>query len=189
MSSSDSDDLYVIGPRAGYAPQVGTLVAELENARHYLRGALRGIEVATLHARPRPVRNTVAELAAHLVAAEALMRAITFEGRMLDAEREAEALAALRFEAEQPGDRDVAWYERALAESRAATLEGVRVRDDAWLDRPATFFGRPANVRYYWLHYLQDEARHTGQIVLIRKYLAPTPEPDLDPYAPPDAGG
>lgn len=183
---SASHDLYRIGPRDGYAPRVGTVVAELENARHYLRGALRGIGPATLHARPQALRNSVAELAAHLVAAEALMRAITFEGRMLDAEREADVLAALRFEVAQPGDRDLAWYERALTASRAATLDGLRERDDAWLDTPTTFFGRPANVRYYWLHYLQDEARHTGQIVLIRKYLVPNPEPDLQPYGPPD---
>jgi uncharacterized damage-inducible protein DinB len=181
-----SDDLFVIGPRAGYAPRVGTLASQLENARHYLRGAVRGLGTAALHARPAPARNAVAEILAHLVAAEALMRAITLEDRMLDPEREPEHVAALRFTAPQAPDRDLGAYLRDLASSREATLAGLRARDDAWLDAPKTFFGRPANVHYYWLHYLQDEARHTGQITLIRKYLLPTPEPGIDPYAPDD---
>ena len=178
-----SDDLFLIGPRDGYAPRVGTLASQLENARHYLRGALRGLDAAALHARPAPARNTVGEIVAHLVAAEAMFRAITFEDRMLDPEREAEHVAAMRFAAPQDPGRDLAGYLRALAASRDATLAGLRARDDAWLDTPKTFFGRPANVHYYWLHYLQDEARHTGQITLIRRYLLPTPEPGLNPYA------
>lgn len=178
-----SDDLFVIGPRDGYGPRVGTLASQLATARHYLRGAVRGLDAAALHARPAPARNAVAEILAHLLAAEALMRAITFEDRMLEPDREAEHVAALRFEAPQDPDRDLAWYLRALASSREATLAGLRARDDAWLHAPKTFFGRPANVHYYWLHYLQDEARHTGQITLIRKYLLPTPEPELNPYA------
>lgn len=144
---------------------------------------MRGLDTAVLHARPAPARNAVAEILAHLLAAEAMFRAITFEDRMLDPEREAEQIAALRFAAPQDPDRDVAEFLRALASSREATLAGLRARDDAWLGAPKTFFGRPANVHYYWLHFLQDEARHTGQITLIRKYLLPTPEPELNPYA------
>mgnify|MGYP006306325213 CR=1 FL=1 len=182
----ESDELFLIGRRSGYTACVGVLVSELENARHYLLGALRGIDHEALHARPDSVPNSVAQIVSHLVAAEALMRAITFEGRMLDAERDPAALAALRFEVEPPDDHGPAAYRDDLAASRATTLAGLRERDDAWLEGSTTFRGRPANRRYYWLHYLQDEARHTGQITLIRKYLLPLPEPDLDPYLPPE---
>jgi hypothetical protein len=58
----------------------------------------------------------------------------------------------------------------------------MRARDGSWLRETRTFAGRPANMHYYWLHYLQDEARHTGQIILLRKHLIPGADPEFDPY-------
>lgn len=51
------------------------------------------------------------------------------------------------------------------------------------LDAPKTVVVRPVNVHDDWLHFLQDEARHTGRITPIREERLSTPEPEPNPYA------
>jgi hypothetical protein len=58
----------------------------------------------------------------------------------------------------------------------------MKARDDASLEKSRTFSGHPANIHYFWFHYLQDEVRHTGQISLIRKHLLPSSDASFDPY-------
>ena len=52
-----------------------------------------------------------------------------------------------------------------------------------WLASPRSFFGMAANNHYYWTHFLLDESRHTGQIILIRKYLLDASDAEFQPYA------
>jgi hypothetical protein len=93
-----------------------------------------------------------------------------------------EVLQAFRFEGDPLRGGDIVVYHDALRTAREKTLEDFVSVDDDWLDQPRTFAGHPANRHFYWLHLLQDEARHTGQIVLMRKYLLPNPNPDFAAY-------
>ena len=43
-------DLFVIGTREGFAPRVGVLVSQLQNARHYLLRAVRDLPAQALDA-------------------------------------------------------------------------------------------------------------------------------------------
>lgn len=178
------DDLFLIGEREGYSPKVGVLVSMLANSRHYLLRAVRDLTPEQLDAPPQGAINSVGALLAHLDAAENLFQRITFENRRFDEAEAARYNPAFRFE---PGPhsrgRTLESYLHDLAETRARTLAALKQRDDAWLQEPKTFSGQPANVHYYWFHYLQDEVRHTGQISLIRKHLIPGASPDFNPYA------
>jgi uncharacterized damage-inducible protein DinB len=177
------DDLFVIGEREGYAPEIGILVGMLQNARHYLVSAARGLRTEDLDARPGTAVNTIGSILAHLDAVENLFQRLTFEGRRFDPEESARYRAAFELEAsDRPRGRALSSYLDALRETRERTLAGMRGRDDGWLREPKTFAGRPANLHYFWLHLLQDEARHTGQIILIRKHLMPGADPRFDPY-------
>lgn len=40
-----------------------------------------------------------------------------------------------------------------------------------------------ALLSYYWLHFLMDEARHGGQIILLRKHLLTGADAAFDPFA------
>jgi hypothetical protein len=181
----DTTDDFLITSREGYAPRVGLLVAELASSRHYLLRASRELTPALLDAAPGTARNTMGALLAHLDAAENMFQRITFESRMFNDEEKARYGQYFEFEGGvRSRGRTIEAYHADLAETRERTLAGLRSRDDAWLDTPRTFMKQPSNTFYYWLHYLMDEARHTGQIILVRKHLVAGADPDFEPYRP-----
>lgn len=183
MEPDIAPDLFVLGPRAGFAPAVGTLASQLEVARHYLRRATRDLTPAQLDAVPAGAANPVGAVLRHLVAAERFFQVMTFEGRGFDEAEKARWWPDFAFEdARRPRGATIGSLHEALATSRAHTLAGLRARDDAWLAEPRTFFGRPANVLYYWTHFLLDEARHTGQVIVARKHGLPDADPAFQAY-------
>jgi hypothetical protein len=176
---------FLVTPREGFTPRIGLLAAELESSRHYLLRASRELTVAQLDAAPGTARNTMGELLAHVDAAENLFQRITFEDRMFNDEEKARYSAVFEFAFDsggRPRGRTIESCHAQLAETRARTLEGLRRQDDAWLDTPRTFSKQPSNTFYYWLHLLMDEARHTGQLILIRKHLVDGADPAFMPY-------
>jgi hypothetical protein len=181
MSAESS--VFLIGTREGYDTRIGTLVSQLTNTRHFLLRASRGLSVEQLDARPGPARNTIGTLLAHLNAAESMFQRITFEGRLFNEEESARFSPYFEFKGgERSHGRPLADYHAELAETRARTLAEMKRREDSWLDGPKTFQGQPSNVLYYWFHYIQDEARHTGQIILIRKHLMEGADPEFQPF-------
>lgn len=172
---------FLIAPAAHEEPLMGTLLAMMRNVRHYLHTATRGLDAAALDAVPDPVRNGIGDLLAHLAAAETMICNITVHGRRF-ADDEADFEAAFRFERNPLAGREVAAYHEHLAAVRARTLEALAAKDDAWLLEPRTFFGQASNNLYYLFHMIQDEARHTGQIILLRKHVIAGADPDFQPY-------
>jgi len=178
-------DAFLLRSRAGYPPRIGVLVSQLQNSRHYLLRASRDLDAASLDAQPRGIKNTVGHLLAHLDAAENMFQRITFEGRRFNEEESVRYKPYFEFEGgDRSHGRALSAYLRDLQETRTRTLDGLRQREDAWLDTPKTFMKQPSNILYYWFHYILDEARHTGQIILIRKYLVPSADPEFEPYVP-----
>jgi uncharacterized damage-inducible protein DinB len=174
---------FVLGARDGFAPAVGSLVSQLEITRHYLLRATRELTAEQLDAVPAGAVNPIGAVLRHLVAAERMFQVMTFEGRGFDEAEKGRWWPDFTFEdTARPRGEGVEAHHAALAEARAATLAGMRARDDAWLARPATFFGRPCNVLYYWTHFLLDEARHTGQVIVARKHGLPDADPGFAPY-------
>jgi uncharacterized damage-inducible protein DinB len=180
-----ADDTFVIGERSGYTPRIGLLVSELQNARHYLLRATRELSVAELDAKPGAAKNSIGAILAHLDAAENMFQRILFEGRRFNEEEMPLYNPPFEFEGgDRTHGRDIDSYHRDLDETRVRTLAGLRQHDDAWLDTPKTFMKQPSNIFYYWFHYIQDEARHTGQVILIRKHLMVGADPGFEPYRP-----
>ena len=173
---------FLIAPTAHPEPLMGTLLAMMRSVRHYLRTATRELGARELDAVAPDTRNSIGALLAHLAAAEVMIVNITAHGRQF-ADDEADFAAAFRFERNPLEGGDVARYHEHLAEVRARTLGVLAERDDAWLLAEKTFFGQPSNNLYYLFHLLQDEARHTGQIILLRKRLLPDADPSFHPYA------
>ncbi|MFC5596158.1 DinB family protein [Deinococcus cellulosilyticus] len=180
---TELDRFFIIQEQDGYTPKIGLLVSMLQNSRHYLLRAVRDLSQAELDARPLGAVNTIASLLAHLNAAETMFQRMTFEGRRF-APDEIQLQTDFRLEnSDQTRNQPLEVYLQALAETRTRTLQGMKAREDAWLETETTFFGQPANWHYYWFHYLQDEVRHTGQITLIRKHLIPEAQKDFNPYS------
>jgi len=172
---------FFVGPREGRAPHLEALQGALTSSRHFLLSAARGMDAAALAARPTHGGNTVGQLLVHVAAAERLFQRITRDGSRFGDEDAAFA-RAFRFEGDPLVGQGIEAYQRHLAEVRAETEALFTARDDAWLTEPRTFAGRPSTTHYYWLHLLMDEARHTGQVILLRKYLLPGADGAFDAY-------
>jgi uncharacterized damage-inducible protein DinB len=171
-----------VGPMRGRAPQLEALTTMLTSTRRFTTSAVRGLDADTLAALPPYAGNSIGTLLVHLAAAERLIHNITGRGERFG-DHEAAFARAFRFEEDPLRGRALEAYLDHLAEVRTGTLALLANRDDAWLATPRTFGGRPSTTHYYWHHLILDEARHTGQIVLLRKYLLPGAEPAFDPYA------
>lgn len=172
---------FYVGPTHGQNPLLEALRRALASGRHFLHGAVRDLEAETLTAPPPWGGNTIGQLLLHVAAAERLMQRVTGEGALFG-EADAGFARAFRFEGDPLAGRGVDAYLAHLAEVRAASDALFVARDDAWLAEPRTFVRRPSTNHYYWIHLLMDEARHVGQIILLRKYLLPAADAAFDPY-------
>ena len=151
-----ADDVFVIGTRGGYEGEVGVMASMLQNARQYLLSAVRGLDTASLDARPAPAVNTIGSILAHLAAAEVMIGLRAFENRRPTEEEKRVHGPAFQFEdSSRPAGRPLDSYLDVLRTTRETTLQRMRGRPDSWLQESRVFAGRPANVHYFLLHYLQ----------------------------------
>ena len=177
-------DLFVLGDREGFSPRLGTLVSQLNVSREYLYVISRDLTIDALDAKPLGGKNTIGMLLAHLNAAENMFQRITFEDRRFDDEEQAQYGGPFGFELSTKNtERELESYFADLIRTRNHTLAELKKRGDDFLEIEKSFFGKPANVHYYWFHYLLDETRHAGQIVLLRKHLIASANADFEPYS------
>jgi hypothetical protein len=187
IQASDSS-LNVLGPRTGYAPQVGTFVSILTWMRD-ANGVIRATEKLTTADLDHLIdsnANTIGALMLHLAATETYYQLNTFDGKKWDTwpdsvKKQWDAAMNLGDAGRKTikgHDRD--YYLNILRETRVKTLAEFAKRDDAWLmavdkDWP---WG-PTNNYCKWFHVCEHEAHHTGQIAFLRKRL-PGAKPDAD---------
>jgi uncharacterized damage-inducible protein DinB len=177
--ASDSN-LNILGPKPGYAPQVGTFVSMLTWMREEngVIRATKGLTKADLDYLVDRNANTIGALMLHLAATETYYQLNTFEGKKWDTWPDpvkqqwdpAMNLGDAGRKTIKGNDRD--YYLHVLQETRAKSLAEFSKRDDAWLmavdkDWP---WG-PTNNYCKWFHVCEHEAHHTGQIAFLRKRL------------------
>jgi hypothetical protein len=185
--ASDSN-LNVLGPRPGYAPQLGTFVSLLTWMREAngVISATKRLTTADLDYLIDPKANTIGALMLHLAATETYYQLNTFEGEKWDTWPDsvkqqwdaAMNLGDAGRKAIKGHDRD--YYLNILQQVRAKSLAEFGKRDDAWLmavdkDWP---WG-PTDNYCKWFHVCEHEAHHTGQIAFLRKRL-PGAKPDTE---------
>jgi uncharacterized damage-inducible protein DinB len=180
LAQASDSGLNILGPKPGYAPQVGTLVSLLTWMRE-ANGAIsasKGLSQADLDYLLDAKANTIGALLLHLAATETYYQLNTFNGMKWGSWPDT---AKQKWDpASQLGDlgrktikgHDLNYYLDALKETRAKSLAEFTKRDDAWLmavdkDWP---WG-PTNNFCKWFHVCEHEAHHTGQIALLRKRL------------------
>ena len=185
--ASDSN-LNIIGPKAGYAPQVGTFVSMLTWMREAngVISATKNLTAADLDYLIDPNANTIGALMLHLAATETYYQLNTFEGKKWNTW--SDSVKQQWDPAMGLGDagrktikgHDLNYYLKILEETRAKSLAEFRKRDDAWLlavdkDWP---WG-PTNNYCKWFHVCEHESHHSGQIAFLRKRL-PGAKPDSE---------
>jgi hypothetical protein len=177
--ASDSN-LNTIGPKSGYAPQVGTFVSMLTWMREAngVISATKKLTAADLDYLIDPNANTIGALMLHLAATETYYQLNTFEGKKWNTWPDSvkqqwdPAMGLGDAGRKTIKGHDLDYYLKILEETRAKSLAEFRKRDDAWLmaidkDWP---WG-PTNNYCKWFHVCEHEAHHTGQIAFLRKRL------------------
>jgi len=185
--ASDSN-LNIIGPKSGYAPQVGAFVSMLTWMRegNGVINATKNLTVSDLDYLIDRNANTIGALMLHLAATETYYQLHTFEGKKWgiwpDSVKQQWDPAMNLGDAGRKTIKghDLDYYLKILQETRAKSLAEFHKRDDAWLmavdkDWP---WG-PTNNYCKWFHVCEHEAHHTGQIAFLRKRL-PGAKPDAE---------
>jgi len=163
---------YIIEPVKGFTPQIGTLVAMLNNMTARVEAQVRNMDRKSIDYLPDENANSIGTLVMHLAAVEANYQVYTFENRDFnEAEKEKwqDAMdlgdkARKRFKG-----KDISYYLDQLHEVRKKTIEELRKRNDEWLLEVKP--GSDSNFYYAWFHVMEHQSSHLGQIRLIQKRL------------------
>jgi hypothetical protein len=185
--AADSN-LNILGPRSGYAPQLGDFVSEFTWMREFngVITATKDLTMAQLDYLIDPNANTIGALMLHLAAAETYYQIHTFEGKKWGSwPNSVNQQWGAAMELGDAGRKNIKGHDRdyylnILQETRAKTLAEFAKRDDAWfLAVDKDWPWGPTNNFCKWFHVCEHEAHHTGQIAFLRKRL-PGAKPSSD---------
>jgi len=177
-SYSDDAEMFIVGPKKGYSPQIGTLVSMMAFMRWQVLHSVKDMSIKDLDFLLDEKANRIGALLLHLVAVEKFYQLNTFDGvgdaKMPEAWKEQWGPAM------ELGDggrkviqgHELGCYLNALNETREKTLAEFRKRDDAWLMSVDKGWGwGPTDNYCKWFHVTEHEANHNGQIKLLKSRL------------------
>lgn len=162
---------YEMKPAKGYSPQIGLMVAMLEELKDRITEDIRDLDQAATDYLFDDKANSIGAIVMHIAATEAYYQVETLEERRWTA-KEAEfwgiagglgqkSRAALQ-------GKPITYYLDLWDQVRNKTLQGLKLRDDAWF---AKEIEENVNNHWAWFHILEHQASHMGQIALVKKRL------------------
>jgi Protein of unknown function (DUF664) len=177
-SYSADTDMFIVGPKKGYTPQIGTLVSQMAFMRWQVLSSVKGMSQKDLDFLLDDKANRIGALLLHLAAVEKFFYLNTVEGvepkNMPEAWKEKWGTP---MELGEPARKAIVgngldYYLNILNETREKTLEEFRKRDDAWLMTVDKTWGwGPTNNYCKWFHVTEHEANHNGQIKFLKSRL------------------
>ncbi|MGB9436169.1 MAG: DUF664 domain-containing protein [Candidatus Acidiferrum sp.] len=177
-SYSGEGDLFIVGPKKGYTPQIGTLVSQMAFMRWQVLNSVKGMSQKDLDFLLDEKANRIGALLMHLAAVEKFFQLNTLEGlpsgKMPEAWKEKWGMAMELGEPARKAivENNLDYYVNILNETREKTLEEFRNKDDAWLMTVDQTWGwGPTNNYCKWFHVTEHEANHNGQIKLLKSRL------------------
>lgn len=177
-AASEDTEMFIVGPKKGYTPQIGTLVSQMAFMRWQVLHSVKGMSQQDLDFLLDAKANRIGALLLHLAAVEKFYQLNTFDGiangKMPEAWKEKWAMP---MELGDPARKEIVGknldhYVNILNETREQTLAEFRKRDDAWLASVDKTWGwGPTNNYCKWFHVTEHEANHNGQIKLLKSRL------------------
>jgi hypothetical protein len=178
VTASEDAELFIVGPKKGYSPQIGTLVSQMGFMRWQVLNSVKGMSQQELDFLLDAKANRIGALLLHLAAVEKFYQLNTFEGVAHDKMPEAwKQKWGMPMELGEPARKAIVgnnleYYLNILNETRENTLAEFRKRDDAWLMSVDKTWGwGPTNNYCKWFHVTEHEANHNGQIKMLKSRL------------------
>ncbi len=168
----------VIGPRDGFSPQIGTLLSMMTWMRDVILMPVRDMSVEQLDFLVDENSNSIGSMLLHLAATERFYQVHTLEGKKWgdwskeDISRFDVAMNLGEEARKTINGNNLDYYQSALEEVRANTIQEFKKRDDTWLmavdeDWP---WG-PTNNYCKWFHVCEHESNHNGQFKYIKSRI------------------
>jgi hypothetical protein len=172
---AQEDDSWLIGPKKGFTPEIGTLVSMMAFTRMQVLHNVKGLSQADLDFLLDGKANTIGALLLHLAATETYYGLNSFGGIKWgswpeDMKKKWEVPMNL----DEPARKAIKgnsldYYLNALHESREKNLAEFKKRDDKWLTVVDTEMGM--NNYGKWFHVAEHESNHDGQIKFLKSRL------------------
>jgi len=176
--AADGLGLTIVGPKQGYAPQIGTLVSEMAFMRDQVHRSVKGMSQQDLDFLLDAKANTIGALLLHLAAVEKFYQLNSLQGLSEDKIPESfKEKWGMPMELGEPARKAIKgnnldYYLNILHETRESTLAEFRKRDEAWLMAVDKTRGwGPTNNYCKWFHVTEHEANHNGQIKLLKSRI------------------
>ncbi|WP_420583337.1 DinB family protein [Reichenbachiella sp.] len=174
----NADSIYMIGPKEGYSPRVGTLLSTMTMMRAWVVDSVKDLTVEQLDFQIDDQSNSIGAMLWHLAATERYYQLNTFDEMEWgswsdDIKQEWDLPMGLGdMGREKIKDYDIDFYLMKLSGVRAETEKEFAKRDDDWLMKAEPFFGKQmTNNHCKWFHVCEHESNHNGQIKFIKKRL------------------
>ena len=172
-----NEGLYVIGPKKGYTPLIGTLVSMLENMTSQVKETIKGFTMEELDYQFDSTANSIGALILHITSSEKFHQIGTLENRPLN-EEELKFWAPAR-NLSSPSSKtikgsEIGYYLEIMDEVRKDSLAGLKEKDDTWLlsiDETISTSETPINKFWRWFHACEHMSNHNGQIKFLKSRL------------------
>lgn len=168
----DDGNINHIGPKAGFTPQIGTLISMLDWVSDSVIKYNAKLTVEQLDYLHDKDSNTIGSLMMHLAATEVVYQDLTFHDLQdFSAANKAKWEVAMKLEEnarQQIKGNPLSYYKEAIDEVRATTKAEMKKRDDAWLLAGET---KDWDWNNYckWFHVTEHYANHRGQMTWYAK--------------------
>jgi uncharacterized damage-inducible protein DinB len=177
---SNPDDLYLIGPKDGFTPHIGTMLSMMTMMRTWVLRQVKDLTTDELDFQMDEKSNSIGAMLFHLAATEKYYQLNTFDGIPWG-----EWSQEIKDEwdvASELGEKartliignDISFYLEKLETVRNQTIHKFRDLDDDWLMESEPFFpinrGVLGETNNYakWFHVCEHESNHNGQIKLVK---------------------
>lgn len=175
---ADPNNIYLVGPQAGYTPQIGALLSMMTMMRTWVVRQVSELTTQQLDYQVDEQSNSIGAMLWHLAATEKYYQLNTFAGLSWGSwdesiKKEWDVAMGLGAEARSKiKGYDLDFYLDKLQAVRETTQKEFAKRDDAWLQESERFFdNKPTNNYAKWFHVCEHESNHNGQIKFIMKRL------------------
>ena len=174
VAAAAAENSWIIGPRPGFTPEIGTLTSMLAFTRMQVERNVKGLSQQDLDYLLDAKANTIGALLLHLAATETYYRMNTFGGMKWDSfPEDVKKKWDVPMNLGEPARKAIKgnsldYYLDALHQAREKSLAEFRKCDDKWLAVLETDGDFSANNYAKWFHVAEHESNHDGQIKFLK---------------------